>query len=94
VIKGKVIIGNGGAEMGVRGYVSAYDAETGKMVWRFYTVPGDPSKPFENAILEKAAKTWSGSTLRRTRCAELRRATASRVFRKLPGSSRMCFSTR
>lgn len=60
VIKGKVIIGNGGAEMGVRGYVSAYDAETGKMVWRFYTVPGDPSHPFENSILEKAAKTWSG----------------------------------
>lgn len=60
VIKGKVIIGNGGAEMGVRGYVSAYDAETGKMVWRFYTVPGDPSKPFETPALEKAAKTWSG----------------------------------
>jgi len=60
VVKGKVLIGNGGAEMGVRGYVSAYDAETGKLVWRFYTVPGDPSKPFENPILEKAAKTWSG----------------------------------
>jgi quinohemoprotein ethanol dehydrogenase len=60
VVKGKVIIGNGGAEMGVRGYVSAYDAETGKLAWRFYTVPGDPSKPFENPILEKAAKTWSG----------------------------------
>ena len=60
VVKGKVIIGNGGAEMGVRGYVSAYDAETGKMVWRFYTVPGDPAKPFESPILEKAAKTWSG----------------------------------
>lgn len=60
VIKGKVIIGNGGAEMGVRGYVSAYDAETGKLVWRFFTVPGDPSQPFENPILEKAAKTWSG----------------------------------
>jgi quinohemoprotein ethanol dehydrogenase len=60
VVKGKVIIGNGGAEMNVRGYVSAYDAETGKMVWRFYTVPGEPSKPFENPILEKAAKTWSG----------------------------------
>jgi quinohemoprotein ethanol dehydrogenase len=60
VIKGKVIIGNGGAEMGVRGYVSAYDAETGKLTWRFYTVPGDPSKPFENAALEKAAKTWTG----------------------------------
>jgi quinohemoprotein ethanol dehydrogenase len=60
VIKGKVVIGNGGAEMGVRGYVSAYDANTGKMVWRFYTVPGDPSKPFESPILEKAAKTWTG----------------------------------
>ena len=44
VVKGKVLIGNGGAEFGVRGYVSAYDAETGKLVWRFYTVPGDPSK--------------------------------------------------
>ena len=60
VVKGKVIIGNGGAEMGVRGYVSAYDAETGNLVWRFYTVPGDPSKPFERPFLEKAAKTWSG----------------------------------
>jgi glucose dehydrogenase len=60
VAKGKVFIGNGGSEMGVRGYVSAYDAETGKLVWRFYTVPGDPSKPFESPALEKAAKTWTG----------------------------------
>jgi len=60
VIKGKVIIGNGGSEFGVRGYVSAYDAATGKMAWRFYTVPGDPSQPFENPILEMAAKTWTG----------------------------------
>lgn len=60
VVKGKVIIGNGGAEMGVRGYVSAYDVETGEMAWRFYTVPGDPAKPFENATMAKAAKTWSG----------------------------------
>jgi alcohol dehydrogenase (cytochrome c)/quinohemoprotein ethanol dehydrogenase len=60
VVKGKVLIGNGGAEMGVRGYVSAYDANSGKMVWRFYTVPGDPSKPFESPALEKAAQTWSG----------------------------------
>jgi len=60
VVKGKVLIGNGGAEMGVRGYVSAYDADTGKLLWRFYTVPGDPAKPFESPILEKAAKTWSG----------------------------------
>jgi PQQ-dependent dehydrogenase (methanol/ethanol family) len=60
IVKGKVIIGNGGAEMGVRGYVSAYDAGTGKLVWRFYTVPGDPSQPFESPALEKAAKTWTG----------------------------------
>ena len=60
VVKGKVLIGNGGAEMDVRGYVSAYDADTGKFAWRFYTVPGDPSKPFESPALEKAAKTWSG----------------------------------
>jgi quinohemoprotein ethanol dehydrogenase len=60
VVKGKVLIGNGGAEFGVRGYISAYDADTGKMVWRFYTVPGDPSQPFESPILEKAARTWTG----------------------------------
>jgi len=60
VVKGKVLMGNGGAEMGVRGYVSAYDAETGKLVWRFFTVPGDPSKPFESPAFENAAKTWSG----------------------------------
>ena len=60
VVKGKVIVGNAGAEFGVRGYFSAYDAETGTMAWRFYTVPGDPSKPFENPALEAAAKTWTG----------------------------------
>jgi quinohemoprotein ethanol dehydrogenase len=60
VVKGKVLIGNGGAEMGVRGYLSAYDAETGKLAWRFYTVPGDPKKPFESPILKEAAKTWTG----------------------------------
>ncbi len=60
VVKGKVLIGNGGAEFGVRGYVSAYDADTGKLAWRFYTVPGDPSQPFEAPILQKAAATWKG----------------------------------
>jgi quinohemoprotein ethanol dehydrogenase len=60
VVEGKVIIGNGGADMGVRGYVSAYDAETGELVWRTYTVPGDPSKPFESNALERAAETWKG----------------------------------
>src|SRR5439155_5352894 len=61
VVKGKVLIGNGGAEYGVRGYVSAYDAETGAQVWRFYTVPGDPAQPYETPELEKAAKTWDPS---------------------------------
>jgi len=60
VVEGKVLIGNGGAELGVRGYLSAYDAETGQLAWRFYTVPGDPSKPFESKALAKAAKTWRG----------------------------------
>ncbi len=60
VIKGRVVIGNSGNEYGVRGYVSAYDADTGKLVWRFYTVPGDPSKPFENDAMAMAAKTWQG----------------------------------
>jgi quinohemoprotein ethanol dehydrogenase len=60
VVKGRVLIGNGGAEFGVRGYVSAYDSETGKLVWRFYTVPGDPAKGFEAPVLKKAAKTWHG----------------------------------
>ncbi|MGH7434402.1 MAG: PQQ-binding-like beta-propeller repeat protein, partial [Polyangiaceae bacterium] len=60
IIKGKVLIGNGGAEYGVRGYVSAYDADTGKLAWRFYTVPGDPSQAFEAPILKTAAATWKG----------------------------------
>lgn len=60
VVKGKVIIGNGGAEYGVRGYVSAYDAESGAIAWRFYTVPGNPAEPFESAAMETAAATWNG----------------------------------
>lgn len=58
VIKGKVIIGNGGAELGVRGYITAYDADTGKQAWRWFAVPGDPSRPFEDASMAAAAKTW------------------------------------
>jgi quinohemoprotein ethanol dehydrogenase len=60
IVKGMVIIGNGGGEYGVRGYISAYDAETGKQLWRTYTVPGDPSKPFESKAMKAAAKTWTG----------------------------------
>ncbi|WP_079587858.1 MULTISPECIES: PQQ-dependent dehydrogenase, methanol/ethanol family [Bradyrhizobium] len=55
---GKVVIGQGGAEYGARGYVTAYDTETGNQAWRWFTVPGDPSKPFEDASMEAAAKTW------------------------------------
>ncbi|MEP5568858.1 MAG: PQQ-dependent dehydrogenase, methanol/ethanol family [Halioglobus sp.] len=60
VIDGKVLIGNGGAEYGVRGFLGAYDAKTGKEVWRFYTVPGNPALGFENKAMEMAAKTWNG----------------------------------
>ncbi|MBZ6378687.1 PQQ-dependent dehydrogenase, methanol/ethanol family [Pacificimonas flava] len=60
VVNGKVLIGNGGAEFGVRGYLGAYDAETGEEVWRFYTVPGEPGVADDPAYLQKAAETWSG----------------------------------
>jgi len=58
---GKILIGNGGTEWGaLRGYVTAYDAETGKQIWRFWTVPGNPADGFENKAMEMAAKTWNG----------------------------------
>lgn len=60
IVKGKVIIGNGGAEFGVRGYVSAYDVDSGKLVWRFFTVPGDPGKPAEDKAMQIALPTWKG----------------------------------
>ncbi|WP_051953965.1 PQQ-dependent dehydrogenase, methanol/ethanol family [Xenophilus azovorans] len=60
VMKDIVVIGNSGADFGVRGYITAYDTKTGKQLWRFYTVPGDPSKPFEHEELAVAAKTWKG----------------------------------
>ncbi|MCY3818651.1 MAG: PQQ-dependent dehydrogenase, methanol/ethanol family [Gammaproteobacteria bacterium] len=60
VVNDLVVIGNGGGEYGVRGYVTAYNWETGDERWRFWTVPGDPSKPFENPAMELAAPTWNG----------------------------------
>jgi quinohemoprotein ethanol dehydrogenase len=61
VFNGKVIIGHGGADFGhVRGYVSTYDAESGALLWRWYIVPGDPAKGFENQAMARAAKTWNG----------------------------------
>lgn len=63
-VAGKVVvIGNSGAEFGVRGYITAYDLDTGKQAWRFFTVPGDPAKgPPENKAMEIAAKTWGPKT--------------------------------
>lgn len=61
VWSGKVIIGNGGADANMRGYVTAYDQATGKQLWRFYTVPGSPEENKGNAALERAAKTWGTS---------------------------------
>ena len=60
IVNGKVIIGNGGAEMAVRGYVTAYDAETGEQIWRFFTVPGDPAEGFEDETQKWIASTWNG----------------------------------
>ena len=59
IAKGRVLIGSAGAEYNTRGYLAAYDAETGAEAWRFYTVPGDPSKPQDGAHLDAAAKTWA-----------------------------------
>lgn len=68
VYRNKVIIGNGGADLGARGYVTAYDTETGKLLWRFYLVPGDPGKPdnaASDSIMEKLVRpTWSGNYAR------------------------------
>jgi PQQ-dependent dehydrogenase (methanol/ethanol family) len=60
VVQGLVIIGNAGADLGARGYVSAYHADTGKLAWRTYTVPGNPAKGFESEAIERAAETWTG----------------------------------
>ena len=58
---GKVLIGNGGTESGpTRGWVTAYDAETGEEAWKFHIVPGNPADGFENEAMEMAAKTWTG----------------------------------
>src|SRR5262249_26051069 len=57
---GKVFIGYHGSELGVRGSLVALDASSGRIAWRFWNVPGDPAKGFENQALAMAAKTWSG----------------------------------
>lgn len=60
IIGNKVVIGNGGAEFGVRGYVSAYDVTSGDMLWRFYTVPGSPDEPADSPAMVRALQTWGG----------------------------------
>jgi quinohemoprotein ethanol dehydrogenase len=62
---GKVIIGASGGDKPTRGQFIAVDAQTGQVAWRFYTVPGDPSKPFENEAMRRAAKTWGGDFYKR-----------------------------
>lgn len=63
--RGKVIIGQGGADMGMRGYVSAWDQETGKMVWKFHAVPGGPELDAGDPAMEAAARTWPGADFRK-----------------------------
>ena len=63
VVKGRVLIGNSGAEFGVRGYFGAYDADTGERLWRFYTVPASKQGPHEHPELERAAATWPADAL-------------------------------
>ncbi|MBV8728752.1 MAG: PQQ-binding-like beta-propeller repeat protein, partial [Acidobacteriia bacterium] len=58
VIRGKVLVGASGAEYPVRGFLAAYDANTGRQAWKFYTVPGDFSKPPENEPMRRAMATW------------------------------------
>jgi quinohemoprotein ethanol dehydrogenase len=60
VAGGKVIIGASGGDKPTRGQFVAVDAQTGRLAWRFYTVPGDPSQPFETEAMRRAAKTWGG----------------------------------
>ena len=64
IADGQVVIGNGGGDFGARGYMSAYDAQTGRQTWKFYIVPGDPSKGPDgvasDSVMPMAARTWTG----------------------------------
>lgn len=60
VYGGKVLIGNAQAIGKMRGFIAAYDAQTGKRDWIFHTVPGNPADGFESKAMEMAAQTWSG----------------------------------
>ena len=76
VVKDLVIIGNGGAEFGARGYVTAYHAESGKQAWRFYTAPnpkGEPDGAASDEILKTASKTWNAKRQKRRLARKRRR---------------------
>ncbi|MEN0074914.1 MAG: PQQ-dependent dehydrogenase, methanol/ethanol family [Paracraurococcus sp.] len=70
IVKGKVLIGNGGAELGVRGYVGAYDAETGRQAWRFYFTPNPENKPdgaaSDDILMRKAHESWGDGAWKQT----------------------------
>jgi quinohemoprotein ethanol dehydrogenase len=70
IVNGRVLIGNGGADLGVRGYVTAYDAETGKQVWRFYLTPNPDNRPdhaaSDNILMSKAYQTWGDGWWKKT----------------------------
>jgi len=53
IVKDKVLVGSGGGEYGIRGFIAAFDVRTGKEVWRFHTIPG-PGEPGHD--------TWTGDT--------------------------------
>jgi quinohemoprotein ethanol dehydrogenase len=68
IADGNVVVGNSGGDFGARGYMIAYNADTGKFAWKFYIVPGDPSKPdgaASDSIMSMAAKTWTGEWWKR-----------------------------
>ena len=60
IANGRIFIGEAGSEFEQRGYLAAYDADNGKELWRWWSVPGDPSLPFEQPELKWAAQTWTG----------------------------------
>jgi quinohemoprotein ethanol dehydrogenase len=60
IADGRIFMGEAGSEFEQRGYLAAYDAENGKELWRWWSVPGDPAKAFEQPELKWAAKTWTG----------------------------------
>ena len=84
--KSKVMIGNGGAEFGVRGYITAYDAETGELAWRFYIVPGDPAKALDGAASDEALEAGCDRPGRRQVLEDRRRRHAVGLDRLRPGA--------